>query len=230
MVTNTLQTIIDYVKDLTGQTNASDEKIIRAVNFGVDNLAFLSLTAAGRFKPDSRNHGDVNRVITTVTSGTTKLLLESELVTISQMDIEVGGVWRRLEPTDRSESRDTPLDTSNATGTPTSYDVEGNHAYLYPVPNATFRVRLSFGRAHPRFTVADLASELGINPLHEEYVAFFAADRILIGTSDASRVQVRNELASLRADVIELFKSQDQDTVRRLKPKLNTAFSSRKHQ
>ena len=227
MVTNTVQTIIDYVKDISGQTNASNDKIIRAMNFGTDSYSFLALTASGRWRTDSRNHGDVSRVITTVTSGTTKVLLEPELVSIQQMDILVNGSWRKLDPVDYRDSKDTPLDTANTTGTPTSYDVEGNHAYLYPVPNASFQIRLTYGRVHPGYRADNLTQELGINPLHDEYIAFYAADRLLIGAASSNRVQVRNELASLRSDVVETFRGQDQDTVRRVKPILNTAFSSR---
>lgn len=219
MVTNTVQTVIDYVKDISGQTNASNDKIVRALNFGADSYSFLALTASGRYQPDSRNHGDVSRVTTTVTSGTAKLLLESELVTIEQMDILINGVWTKLDPTDYRQER-----TQTGTGTPTSYDVVGNHAYLYPVPNATFQVRLTYGRAHPRYEVTNLTQELGVNPLHDEYIAFYAADRLLIGAASSNRTQVRNELASLRKDVIELFKNQDKDTARRIKPITNQTF------
>lgn len=227
MVTNTVQTLIDYVKDLSGQTNATTAKIIRALNFGVDSLSTLSLIASGRNKNDSRNHGDIPRVTTSVTAGTTKVSLETETSTIQQMDILVDGKYVRVEPIDRRDNERVPLDNTYSTGRPKFYDVEAGHAYLYPVPDTTYTIRLTYGRPHPRFTADNLTQETGVMPLHEEYLALFAANRLMIGTNDPSSTQVRNELERVRMDVVDLFKIQDQDKPRRLKPKLTAAFSSR---
>lgn len=227
MVTNTVQTLIDYTKDLSGQSNATTAKIIRALNFGVDSLSTISLIASGRNKNDSRNHGDVSRVTTSVTAGTTKLMLETELATIQQMDILVDGKYVRVEPIDRRDNERVPLDNTYGTGRPKYYDVEAGYAYLYPVPDTTYTIRLTYGRPHPRFTADNLTQETGVMPLHEEYLALFAADRLMIGSNDPSRAQVRNELERVRMDVVDLFKLQDQDRPMRLKPNLDSAFSSR---
>jgi hypothetical protein len=225
MVTNTLQTLIDYTKDLTGLTNVSNAKVIRALNFGVDSLSFLSLLASGRVKNDSRKHGDIPRVTTTVTAGTTKVLLEDELATLQGIDIYVNGEWVKMGTVDRRDISE-PLDTHYGTGTPRDYDVEAGHAYLYPVPDASYELRLTYGRPHPRFEESDLTLSTGIMPLHEEYVALFAADRLMIGSNDPSRAQIRNELALIRKDVIDSFKIQDESGSKRIKPKVNGAFSS----
>ena len=47
MQTNTVQTLLDYVKDLSGQTNVATAKVIRALNFGTDNLTYLKLLTTG---------------------------------------------------------------------------------------------------------------------------------------------------------------------------------------
>jgi hypothetical protein len=225
MVTNTLQTLIDYTKDLTGLTNVSNAKVIRAINFGVDSLSFLSLLASGRVKNDSRKHGDVPRVTTTVLAGETKVSLEDELATLQGIDINVEGRWIKLGTVDRRDISE-PLDTHYGTGVPRDYDVEAGHAYLYPVPDASYELRLTYGRPHPRFEEADLALSTGIMPLHEEYVALFAADRLMIGSNDPSRAQIRNELAVIRKDVIDSFKIQDESAPKRIKPKQSGAFTS----
>lgn len=227
MVNNTVQTLIDELKDASGQSSISTAKAIRALNRGVDSLSMLSLIASGSNKNDSRNHGDISRVTATVTSGTTKVLLEGEVMTLQQMDILINGKYQRLEPIDRRDNGRTPLDTTYGTGTPTHYDREGNHAYLYPVPNATFTLRLTYGRPHPRFTAANLTQETGMLPLHEDYVVMFAVDRVMISTNDPSKAGVRNDLVILRKDVIDSFKNQDEDRPRRLTVKLNSTFSKR---
>lgn len=226
MIENTLQTLIDEVKELSGQTNASNAKVIRALNRGVDSLSLLSLVASGRVKGDSSKHGDIPRVTTTVSAGTTKLTLETELATIQQMDILVDGKYVRLEPIDRRDNDRTPLDTTYTTGTPKYYDVEAGVVYLYPVPDNTFTIRLTYGRPHPRFSTADLALTTGIEPLHEDYVMMFAADRIMLGTNDPSKASVRNDLVILRQDVINSLKGKDEDRPQRLKPKLHSSFTN----
>ena len=64
-------------------------------------------------------------------------------------------------------------------------------------------------------------------PLHEDYVVMFAADRIMLGSNDPSKASVRNDLVVLRRDVIDSFKNQDEDKVHRMKPKLNSAFTTK---
>lgn len=226
MVTNDVQTLIDEVKDASGQTNLSNAKAIRALNRGVDSLSMLSLIASGRNKNDSRNHGDVSRVTTTIAAGDTKVLLENEVMTLQQMDILIDGKYQRLEPIDRRDNNRAPLDTTYGTGVPKFYDREGNHAYIYPVPETSYTIRLTYGRPHPRFTVDNLTQDTGMLPLHEDYVVMFAADRVMLGTNDPSKVQVRNDLIQLRRDVIDSFKNQDEDRAHRIKPKLSSAFTS----
>lgn len=226
MIENTLQTLIDEVKELSGQSSASNAKVIRALNRGVDSLSLLSLIASGRMKNDSTKHGDIPRVTTTVLAGTTKLALETELATIQQMDILVDGIYQRLEPIDRRDNDRTPLDATYTTGTPKYYDVEAGHAYLYPVPDNTYTVRLTYGRPHPRYSADDLLLSTGIEPLHEDYVMMFATDRMMLGTNDPSKASVRNDLVVLRQDVINSLKGKDEDRPLRLKPKLHSSFTN----
>lgn len=228
MVTNTVQTLIDELKDLTGLSNISNEKAIRALNRGVDSLSTIQLIASGRNKNDSINHGDVSRVTTTVTVGDTKVLLETEATTLQQLDILVNGKYQRVEPIDRRDNNRVPLDTTYSTpGVPRYYDREGNHAYLYPTPDETYTLRLTYGRPHPRFTTDNLSQSTGMIPLFEEYVIAYGSDYCMIGSSDTARAQVANKLVLLERKVVDTLKNQDEDKVRRLTPKLNNAFSNR---
>lgn len=222
MQNRTVQTLIDYIKDLTGQTNLTNAKAIRALNFGTDHLSYLKKVASGRSDWDSANHGDVSRV--TTTTGDSKLELENELVSIKKLEfIAASGEYKTLEPIDR---RDTTYEAlKNATGTPTHYDLSGNFVRLLPTPNQTFTYRLTYGRIHPRFSVDNLTQATGLDPLDEEYVALYAADRIMIGVSDSARTAIRNELVMKAEEVKLSAQTKDQASARRMKPKVHSAFS-----
>lgn len=224
MQNNTVTTLIDYVKDLTGLTNATNAKIIRALNFGTDHLSLLKTMAGSRADWDSSNHGDISRVTTTTSDST--LDLENELVTVKKLEL-VGsnGEYKTIEPTDRRY--DGYESIKNATGTPTHYDIVGNTVRLMPTPDQSFTYRLTFGRVHPRYSVDNLTQATGLSPLDEEYVALYAADRLMIGANDPSRVAIRQELQIKKDEVIMVETKKDQSSARRMRPMQMAAFSNR---
>lgn len=221
MQQNTVQTLIDYVKDLSGQTNASNAKIIRALNFGTDHLSVIKLMVASKTNPDSSNNTDLSR--TTVTTSDTTLNLSGgdlglgEALTFRHLEILENGEYRRLTPIDSRDSGYVVL--QNQTGTPNSFDIEGNIIRPLPVPSGSFTYRLSYGRVHPRYSADNLTQSTGLLPNEEEYVALYAADRIMIGTNDPSRTQVRNEMTVKANEVRKMASLRDQSTPKRLKPK-----------
>lgn len=221
MQINTVQTLIDYVKDLSGQDNLSTAKVIRALNFGTDHLSVIKLMASSKTNPDSSNNTDLSRTSVTTSDTTLDLtggdLAIGEVSTLRHLEILSNGNYKRLTPID---SRDTGYTTlENQTGTPTSFDIEGNIIRLLPVPAGSFTYRLSYGRVHPRYVSTNLTQNTGLLPNEEEYVALYAADRVMIGTNDPSRTQVRNEM-TLKADEIRKMTAlRDQATPKRLRPK-----------
>lgn len=221
MQTNTVQTLIDYVKDLSGQDNLSTAKVIRALNFGTDHLSVIKLMKSSKSNPDSSNNTDLSR--TSVTTSDTSLDLSGgdleigEVSTLRHLEILLNGNYKRLSPID---SRDSDYATlQNQTGTPTSFDIEGNTVRLLPTPNASFTYRLSYGRVHPRYSVDNLTQNTGLLPNEEEYVALYAADRVMIGMSDSARTAVRNELTIKVREIEKMVGLRDQSTPKRLKPK-----------
>ena len=225
MQTNTVQTLIDYVKDLTGLTNAGDAQVIRALNFAVDHYSYLGLTSSGRWKWDSRLNNDVSRVTGTVTTSGT-VTLEDEASTVEHFEVLVNGKYKTLKPKDQRDSAN-PLSTQfDGTGTPEYYDVEGRFVRVYPLPDTSYTVRLAYGRAHPRFSADNLTQEVGVEPMHEEYIALYAADRLMIGSNDPSRTQIRNEMQLKEGEIRDLFSKRDQDTPTRLKGKISSTFRS----
>jgi len=219
MNNNTVQTLIDFIKDITGLTNTSDAKAIRAINFAVDHYSYLGLTSSGRWSWDSRLNTDTSRVTGTITTAGT-FTIESELSTVKHVEILVNGKYKTLKPKDQRDSSD-PLDTAyDGTGVPMYYDMESRHGRVYPLPDQSYTVRVSYGRTHPRFTTSDLSSAVGVEPMHEEYIALYASDRLMIGSNDPSRTQIRNEMEMKQAEIKDFCSKRDQDTPRRLKAKL----------
>lgn len=228
MQQNTVQTLIDYVKDLSGQDNISTAKVIRALNFGTDHLSVIKLLAASKTNPDSSNNTDLSRTSVTTSDTTLDLsggdLDNGELLTFRHLEILSNGNYKRLIPID---SRDNDyVNLQNKTGTPTHFDIEGNIIRPLPVPNTSVTYRLSYGRVHPRYSTSNLTQATGLLPNEEEYVALYAADRVMIGMSDSARTAVRNELTVKTEEIKKMTALRDQVTPKRLKP-LNRAGSNR---
>lgn len=228
MQTNTLAETISFIKDITGQTNASDAKIVRALNYAVDHYTYLALTSSGKWKWDSRNQTDVPRITTTITSATDKVELEVDTITIQQVEVLVDGKYAIVHPIDIRDNQDRPLQTEySVAGTPQYYDFDGRLLYLFPVSDSTRTLRVTTGRAHPRFDASDTTVSMGVSPIHEEYLALYAADRLMIGSNDPSRTQIRNEMTVKQEEIRDLFSKRDQDTPRRLKGTIPSVFMTR---
>jgi len=224
MQNNTVQTLIEYVKDLTGLDNVTNAKVIRALNFAVDNYSYLRITSSGTWKWDSRNQGDISRVTASVVGGIAEL--EDELIALEHVEaLGVDNKYFTVHPKDQRTVGE-PLETVySGSGTPQYYDIDGRTLRLFPAGNAT--VRLSFSRAHPRYTVDALTGSTGVSPIDEEYIAMYAADRLMIGSNDPSRTQIRNELTVMEARIKDMASKMDRDTPRRLKAKIPTTFTRR---
>ena len=223
MQTNTVQTLIDSVKDLSGQTNLSDAKAIRALNFGVDDYSRIQLTSSGKYAWDSRNQGDVQRV--TVTTADATLDIENELITVKQMEILINGKYQTLTPTD--QKNDHYIANKNGSGTPDSYDLDGQIIRPLPVPDTAYTYRLTFGRAHPRFTTDNLTQSTGVIPIDEEYVVLYAVKYVMTGTNDPSITGIKSDLFEKKQEIKDLASKRDQATTRRLKASIPTAFMQR---
>jgi hypothetical protein len=219
MIQNTVQTLIDYVKDLTGQSNASTAKIIRALNFAVDNYSYIKITSSGRWKWDSRSQGDLN-VVSTTTSDSI-LTLEDELTAIQSLEVLVDGSYKLLENIDQRDV-DRPLSTlTTGNSYPAYFDPEGRFVRLYPAPTGSYTYRLTYTRPHPRYSADALTAETGIEPIHEEYIALYAADRLMIGSNDPSRTAIRNELSVKEREIRDLSSKRDQSRPMKLPMKIN---------
>jgi hypothetical protein len=223
MIQYNVQTLIDYVKDLSGLTNASDTKIIRALNFAVDNLSILKQLAGGKNNPDSSNHDDLPRVTVTASTATLSLsggdLDAGELLTLKRLELLVDGKYEALEPIDALDAGYTSLE--GQTGQPTHFNPEGQIVRLYPQPDGSYTYRMSYGRVHPRYSADNLTQATGLLPGEEEYVALYATDRLMIGSNDPSRTQIRNELTVKAQEVRDVESKRDQSRPIKLPMRIN---------
>lgn len=228
MITNTLADTIEYIKDLTGLTNLSDAKVIRAINYAADHYTYLALTSSGRWKWDSTNHTDIARLTTTITSANDKVELEADTVTIQQVEILVDGKYSIVHPIDIRDNQNQPLQSEySVAGVPSYFDFDGRNLYLFPVSDSSRTLRVTVGRAHPRFSSSDTSVGLGVSPIHEEYIAFYASDRLMIGSNDPSRTAIRNEMTVKQEEIRDLFSKRDQDSGRRIKSSIPSVFKHR---
>lgn len=225
MITNTLADLIEDIKDLTGLTNLTDAKAVRAINYAADHYTYLALTSSGRWKWDSRNQTDIARLTTTITSATDKVELEADTITIQQVEVLVDDKYQIVHPIDIRDNQDQPLQSEySVAGVPSYYDFNGRHLYLFPVSDSSRTLRVTVGRAHPRFTSSDVTVELGVSPIHEEYILLYASDRLMIGGNHAKRTQIRNEVTVKQEEIRDLFSKRDQDSGRRIKSSIPSVF------
>lgn len=228
MQTNTVQTLIDYVKDITGLDNASNEKVIRALNFGVDNYTYLAITSSGKWRFDSKNHQNLPRITTTIGPSDHKISLPTELIAIELIEVTEDSKYQIVHPIDIRDEQDHSLSTKYETnGIPRHYDYDSRHIYLYPTSDTSRTCRITYSRAHPRFTTSNLTQEVGVVPIHEEYVAMYAADRLMLGSNDNNRNNIRNELQVMQQEVRDLFSKRDQDTPQRIKGTVPSVFRNK---
>jgi hypothetical protein len=224
MIQNTVQTLIDYVKDLSGQDNLSPAKAIRALNFGTDHLSVIKQMTGSKVNPDSSNHTDLPRTSVTTSDPTLSTaggtLDEGELNTLRVLEVLIGSEYRRLRTIDTRDSEYEYLQSQ--TGEPQYFDIDGNLIRLLPVPNAAYTYRLTYGRVHPRYSATNLTQATGLLPNEEEYVALYAADRVMIGTVSQQRTNVRNEMTIKQREIEKMVALKDQSTSKRMRPKQST--------
>lgn len=223
MNTNTVQTLKDYVIDLTGLTNLSDAKFIRALNFTTDDYSRIQIFSGGKWKRDSSNHGNLSRATATVSGD--KSSLNSEMIAIEAIDIYHDGKYHRVIPIDQKDSGE-PLDAVYSTaGVPKYYDYDNHYIRWYPNLSGSKTARISYKRAHPRFTTSNLSGQsIGIVPIDEEFLAVGTATRLTIGSSDTAHVALRDMYTGMKNEIKDSLPKQDQDTPAVLKAKVPSVF------
>jgi len=225
MIQNTLSDTIEYIKDLTGLTNASDAKIVRAINYAADDYSRIQIFSGGKWKKQSSNHTDLSKASTTVTGSVVSL--ETEVIALEYVDYYRDGKWVRLNPTDQRDNNQ-PLDSIHSSGDyATEYDYDDHNLYFYPGFSSATSVRISYKRAHPRFDPTDLTVGMGVTPIDDEFLALGGATRLTIGSNDPSHVSIRNMYETMRLEIKDSIPKQDQNTPQRIKSNIPSVFMHR---
>lgn len=246
--TSTLQGLFQHTKFLTGADNLSLANFTRLANFAMDDYSSIVMSCDGKWKFDDTTSLTTPTGYTQVVSGQNAYTLDTNFLKIERVEIKVSGVWRVVSPIDQTEYKDVSLSTAFATpGTPQNYDYDGQQIMLYPAPNwsdsglnttiANNSLRVFHSRPVSYFDVDDTTTIIGIPRVHHQYIALKAAKPLMIKNTDSALIALERELVAWEGlevqgrlsggKIREYFSNRDENTVRRIKPKLNTTFSRR---
>lgn len=249
--TSTLQGLYQHTKYLSGQDNLSIENFTRLLNFAIDDYSSIVLGCDGRWKFEDSTNLTTPTGYTQVTAGQRAYTLDTNFLHIDRVEVKVEGVWRVLEPIDQSDYKDTSLEATFATaGTPTHYDYDGQQIKLYPAtdwtdsgtvdednPAANTSLKVEHSRPANYFDTTDTNATIGIPRVHHQYLALKATKMVFMASNDPSITSINQELVAWEGletqgrlsggKIREYFSRRDENTVRRLKPKINSTFSRR---
>lgn len=207
----TVTETIEHIKDLTGQSNLSNAKGVRLINYGLDKYTYLALTADGKAQVDDSGNDDVNRATATLTSGTNKVQMGADFIMWSFVEIEdsEGNRWRLTPYDQRFQEETTPKTTD--TGRPTRYDSYGGLFYFDKYADQNYTIRAHYSRAFNHVSESNLSAEIGIPSIHSEYIAMFASGRVGMGMSDSAFTAIRNEQTQMEREIVDFYRVRDED-------------------
>lgn len=221
MAQNNVQDTIDQIKDLTGQTNLSNAKAVRQINYGLDRYTYFAITSDGKAQVDDSTNDNINRATATLSSGTNSVKIGADFIGWQFVEIENsnGDRWR-LKPYDQRFTEETTPKAEN-TGRPKRYDYYGGVFYFDTYADEDYTIRAHYNRAFNHVTVDDLSATIGIPTIHAEYPALFAASRIGIGMSDTAYVQIRDERRLMEREIEDFYRTRDEDAPQILQAKVD---------
>ena len=232
--TSTLQGLVQHVRFLSGQDSLSINDATRLLNFARDDYDYIALTSDGRWKFDALTHENASNNATypiataTLNANTESIPLNSDFLKINQVQIEIDGVFKVLEPVDvRDDKSEVLRETYKTVGEPIKYDYDSHSLFFYPASDTARTVKILYSRVSPYFSTIDTTATVGIPRIHHEYLALHAAHRVTLKTNDPNRVQLRQELVEFERKIRDFYSKRDEDTSRRIKPKLDSPFTSR---
>ena len=249
--TSTLQGLFEHVKFITGQSNLSIEDFTRMLNFAMDDYSSIVFSADGQWKFDDRTNANQPQGYTQVTSGQRDYTIDVNFLQVSKVEIKIDGKWRALENIDQRDYKNQSLEEVFATnGDPKYYDYDGQVIKLYPAPNftdtgvvsesdpaANASLHVDYTRPANYFDTTDTTATIGIPRIHHRYLALKVQHQVMMAKNDPSITKVEQELTSWEGlerqgrlsggKIREYYTVRDENRPRRMKPALNSAFTSR---
>lgn len=213
------QGLYEVVKDLSGQDSLSFKKFVALANLAKDDYSSLVIRNNQRWDLDDSTNLDFGIADATVNATETHVPLEDEVVSLK----EVQWAGKVLTPVDISEAKpETLIEKYGATGTPVAYDYIGHSLFFYPVPDTTSTVTVYYSRPYTHFGVTDAGVDLGVIPIHEKYLVYHILDALTDKTNDPFSTKISNKLFAIEQSIIEFFGMQDNDTPKRMIPKVES--------
>jgi hypothetical protein len=233
----TIEELIDDLKFVTGQDSLTNARAIKLFNYAKDNYSYIAITASGRWKFDDYTHVNASDEVTnprataTLQAGEESIPLETNFLTVEQVQFYDNGEWKVLQPIDVRDRKDNVLGSIYKTdGKPMYYDYDAHSLYTYPKPASSTQIRVFYSRAGKHFTASDLTQYTGIPSIHDEYLIIHAGQKLGFRTVDNARVDFANELIKWEGNGVsggkirDFYSKRDQDTPRRLKGKTPSTF------
>ena len=245
--TSDLQGIFQHTKYLSGQDNLNIKDFTRLANFAMDDYSSIVFSVDGRWKFDDSTRSTNPIGYTQLTSGDRNYQLDTNFLVINRVEVKIDGKYKVLNPIDERDYKDVSLETHFETdGTPKYYDYDGVNIKLYPSPDftdsgdnsviANNSLKVEHSKPTVYFDVADTTATIGIPRIHHEYIALKAAEKVMLKGNDPSITSIRQELVQWEGleeqgrlsggKIREYFSIRDKNTTRRLKPRIDTTFST----
>ena len=242
-----LQGIFEHTKYLSGQSNLAIKDFTRLANFAMDDYSSIVFSADGKWKFDDSTKTTNPTGYTQVTAGQRNYELSTNFLVINRVEIKIAGKYRVLDPIDERDFKGVSLETQFETdGTPRWYDYDGSNIKLYPSPNftdsgtastiANNSLKVEHTKPASYFDVTDTTTAIGIPRVHHEYIALKATEKVMLASNDPSITNIRSQLVSWEGleqqgrlsggKIREYYTIRDENTPRRIRPKVDAAFAS----
>jgi hypothetical protein len=177
------QGLVDDVLFLCQTTTAAYPvtHITRNINQAYHDVTRLIWESSDTWQYDDTNKGDIPKILTTLTSGTSFYAIPTTAQKIQRVEIKDSvGNWVKLKQVDYSDIGIAMPEYYENSGLPVVYDLVGNYINLYPPPG-TNEVTLTSGMATyvdrdvTEFTTASTTTVPGFAPQFHRLLSLQAA-------------------------------------------------------
>lgn len=186
--------------------------IIRNYNFNLDLIIMKAMRVSNTWQVDDTTYDNINIAYTDLIGNQDNYTLESDMIRIQRLRIkDINGNWITLNPKDRRELTDTDL---GSTGTPRYYDKIGASLMLYPISDYSFEngIEIQYQRGGNYFEENNLSVIPGISVTSLRILSLKTAlDYTETNEMESRSAKIRNRLAELEAETLELYSDRDRD-------------------
>lgn len=174
--TSTKQGLCQDIDFTCGTTTTSFPKVdkVRAVNFGLDEVADLIQKVSGAWSWEDSGQTDLPIGTTNIVDDQADYTIDTSFLSILGVYIKDNGFYKEITPIDR---RPIIENDTQQTGTPNNYYISGNSIFLYPIPDAniTAGLKIHFQRNIKYFATDATTATAGYNPQFYKLASLYAS-------------------------------------------------------